>query len=147
MQVIIQSNSFNLAEIRYEELWNGSNEEFWSSMGREYIKFLSEELSIPLKFKKLTTQRYNCEITPEFKLEISIISAKKIRQIFDEDCELWEQLEEVVENCTTATDGYTPFRKYDEFFTKENTDLLTGVMLEILAENLEENWEEKLWSL
>jgi len=148
MKIIMESNSFKLVEIRYEELClNDNNEEFWQDMGREYIKFLSSNIEIPLKFKKVITQRRNCEITPEFELEISIISAKRVRQMFDKDLELWERLEDIVTNCSTVTDGYIPFRTYDEFFEKQNTDLLCGIMLEILAENLEEEWEEYLWRM
>jgi len=141
MKVIMESASFSLAEIRYEELVDFPNDKFWRDMGRKYVKFLSDYIQVPIKFKKVVMQRLNSEIIPEFHLEISINSAKKIRQEFEEDLELWEKLEDCVEDCSTYVDGYIPLRDYDEYFQDENLDLLCGIMLEILADNFSDNWE------
>ena len=105
---------------------------------KDLTKAINKELDINLEFISLNSPReYNFKTD---YMEVSL-TKKDILKLFKliKDNDLKQKVYNNIEECTTSRDGYISFYSYSDFFKKDNLDLLTKVLLEVLYNSIEED--------
>ena len=110
---------------------------------KDYIKVLNNELDINISFKSLNSPKFYNYSTDFINVEITKKDALKLFQyVRNED--LKQEVFNIIKESSTSKDGYVAFYNYEDFFKKENLNILVECMLDVIIENLQDDIVENL---
>lgn len=112
---------------------------------KDYIKVLNSILDTNISFKALVSPKFYNYSTDYINVDISKKDILKLFQyVRNED--LKQEVFNIIKKSSTSRDGYIAFYNYEDFFKKENLDILIECMLDIIVDNLQDDIVEELQS-
>jgi hypothetical protein len=110
---------------------------------KDYIKVLNNILDSNISFKSLNSPKFYNFSTDYINVEISKKDILKLFQyVRNED--LKQEVIDRIKESSTSIDGYIAFYNYEDFFKKDNLDILVECMLDVIIENLQDDIVEEL---
>lgn len=130
----------------YEYNWEDVNyKDTFEIYAKDYIKVLNNKLDTNISFKALNSPRFYNYSTDFINVDISKKDILKLFQyVRNED--LKQEVFNIIKKSSTSKDGYVAFYNYEDFFKKENLNILVECMLDIIVDNLQEDIVEELQS-
>ena len=112
---------------------------------KDYIKILNQKLDTNIIFKSLVSPKFYNYSTDFINVEISKKDILKLFQyVRNED--LKEEVFNIIKDSSTSRDGYVAFYNYNDYFKKDNLDILVECMLDIIIEHMQDDIVEELQS-
>ena len=128
----------------YEYDWENVNyRATYKIYSQDYIKVLNSILDTNISFKALNGPKFYNYSTDFINVEITKKDALKLFQyIRNED--LKQEVIDIIKESSTSKDGYIAFYNYEDFFKKENLDILIECLFDVIIENLQDDIVEEL---
>ena len=128
----------------YEYDWEKVNyRATYEIYAKDYINVLNNELDINISFKSLNSPKFYNYSTDFINVEITKKDALKLFQyVRNED--LKQEVINIIKESSTSKDGYIAFYNYEDFFKKENLNILIECLFDVIIENLQDDIVEEL---
>ena len=131
----IELNEYDFEKVNYKDTFE--------IYAKDYIKILNQKLDTNIIFKDLISPKFYNYSTDFINVEISKKDILKLFQyVRNED--LKEEVINIIKDSSTSKDGYVAFYNYNDYFKKDNLDLLLECMLDIIVDTLQDDIIEEL---
>jgi hypothetical protein len=115
----------------------------YKNYSKDYIKVLNNILDTNISFKALNSPKFYNYSTDVINVEITKKDALKLFQyVRNED--LKQEVINIIKESSTSKDGYIAFYNYEDFFKKENLNILIECLFDVIIENLQDDIVEEL---
>lgn len=111
----------------------------------DYIKVLNNKLDTNIIFKGLNSPKFYNYSTDYITAEISKKDILKLFQYIRSE-DLKQEVFNIIKESSNSKDGYISFYNYNDYFKKDNLDILVEYMLDVIVETLQEDIVEDLQS-
>ena len=112
---------------------------------KDYIKILNQKLDTNISFKSLVSPKFYNYSTDYITTEITKKDILKLFQyVRNED--LKQDVINIIKESSTSRDGYVAFYNYNDYFKKENLDILVECLFDVIIEHMQDDIVEELQS-
>lgn len=115
----------------------------FETYAKSYIKALNQKLDTNISFKALNSPKFYNYSTDNINVEISKKDVLKIFKYTKEE-DLKQGIFDKIKNSSTSSDGYISLYSYEDYFKKDNLDLLFECIFDVIVDNLEDDIIEEL---
>lgn len=133
-------NNIELMEYNCEKV---DYKDTYKNYAKDYIKVLNNKLDTNISFKNLISPKYYNYLTDYINVEIT---KKDILKLFEyiRLNEFKQEVFEIIKDSSTSKDGYVAFYNYEDFFKKDNLNILIECLFDVIIENLQDDMVEEL---
>lgn len=130
----------------YEYNWEDVNyKSTYKNYAKDYIKVLNNKLDTNISFKSLNSPKYYNFSTDKINVEITKKDILKLFQYIRNE-ELKQEVFNIIKKSSTSRDGYIAFYNYEDFFKKDNLEILIECLFDAIVDNLQDDIVEELQS-
>ena len=115
----------------------------YQTYAEDYIKVLNQKLDTNIVFKGLISPKFYNYSTDNINVEISKKDIIKLFQ-YIRDEELKQEVFNIIKESSTSRDGYVVFYNYNDYFKKENLDILVECLFDVIIEHMQDDIVEEL---
>lgn len=142
----IHSDMIDTYVEEYEYNWEDVNyKDTYKNYAKDYIKVLNNKLDTNISFKSLNSPKFYNYSTDYINVDISKKDALKLFQYVRKE-ELKQEVFNIIKESSTSKSGYVAFYNYEDFFKKDNLDILIECLLDVIIENLQDDIIDELQS-
>ena len=136
------ADNIEIMEYNWEDVDYNSTYKIYA---KDYIKILNQKLDTNIIFKSLYSPKCYNYSTDYINVEISKKDILKLFQyVRNED--LKQEVFNIIKDSSTSKDGYISFYNYNDYFKKDNLDILVECMFDVIIEHLQNDIVEDLQS-